>query len=280
MSLSLSLVSTLFNTGTNATDPASSLLTILNGGGAGGAPALDTNPIATLKLAETNSTKAIAQEAKDPNVARDIAAFRAAVAKAPNLKALLTNPIARKVLLTANGLGDSVDFPALAIKALTSDPANAISLVSKLTDTRWLTLSKTFSFFTKGLDVLKAPQIVNDVANGYAQILWQKKQDATTPGLSNALDFRSRASKITSVVQILGDKTLRNVVTTALGLPLQIALQPLDTQERAISTRLDITKFKDPAFVEAFTRRFLLNSVSNAVAAGPAAPTGLVSLLA
>ncbi len=51
---------------------------------------------------------------------------------------------------------------------------------------------------------------------------------------------------------------MRKVVTTALGIPLQIAFQPLQAQEKAISAQLDITKFKDPKFVESFVQRYLL----------------------
>jgi hypothetical protein len=81
--------------------------------------------------------------------------------------------------------------------------------------------------------------------------------------LSNALTFRSEASTITSVDQILGDPVMRDVVTTALGLPLQIAFQPLEAQEKAVSSRLDITQFKDPKFVESFVQRYLLAAGSN-----------------
>ena len=58
--------------------------------------------------------------------------------------------------------------------------------------------------------------------------------------------------------QILGDPVMRSVVTTALGIPEQIAFQPLEAQEKAISSRLDISKFQDPQFVESFTQRYLL----------------------
>ncbi len=95
---------------------------------------------------------------------------------------------------------------------------------------------------------------------------WRQSLDATTPGLSNALSFRQSAGSITSVDQILGDPTLRTVVTTALGIPQQIAFQSLTAQEKAISSQVDITKFKDPKFVESFTQRYL-------IAAGAAAST-------
>ena len=50
------------------------------------------------------------------------------------------------------------------------------------------------------------------------------------------------------------------VVTTALGIPEQIAFQPIGTQEKAITDHVDIKRFKSPAFVEQFTRRYLIQA--------------------
>ena len=57
---------------------------------------------------------------------------------------------------------------------------------------------------------------------------------------------------------MLGDPILRDVVTTGLGLPLEIAIQPLEAQETAITSRVDITQFKNPKFVDQFIDRYLL----------------------
>ena len=277
MSVSLSLSSSVFSSNSDS----NGLLNILYGGSGGsGTASLDPTPLATLRDAEINGKKLTLAEEKDPAVSHDVAAFNAAVAKATSLKALLANPAARKVLLTANGLGDSVEYVALAQKVLASNPADPKSLINRLPDKRWLNLSKTFGFYTAGIANLKSPIVQKDVTEGYAATLWQKQKDLTTPGLSKALEFRARAHTITSALQILGDANLRSVVTTALGLPLDIAIQPLDTQERAITSRLDVKRFQDPKFVETFTHRFLLNSVSNAADAAPTGPTGILSLFA
>ena len=237
--------------------PASNdLLSTLYGGST--AAGSGANPIVALQQAEGSRTKSVAATAKEPAVKRDIAAFRAAVATAPNLKALLANPVARRVLLTANGLGEQTDAVALAQKALASDPADAKSLANQLTDKRWLQTAKTYQFAAKGLAVLRDPKVLDTLASGYAEVSWRKSLDASTPGLSRALDFRDRAGTITSAVQILGDPVLRDVVTTALGLPKEIAVQSLEAQEKAITTRVDLTRFKDAKFVEQFTRRYLL----------------------
>ena len=233
----------LFGSISGTTD---SLLSAIYGTGATGGG----DPIAALKDAEANETK--------DDTARDLAAFKAAVASAKTPADLLANPQALKVLLTANGLGDQVDYTALASKALLSNTNDPNSLANTLTDTRWKTAATTFDFANKGLSVLKDKSTLDSIANGYAQVQWETSLDQATPGLSVALDFKSRAGTITSVDQILGDSNLREAVTTALGIPEQIAFQPLEAQENAISSRVDIKQFKDPAFVEQFTQRYLI----------------------
>lgn len=263
----LSLLSSL-----NSANSTPNLVSILYGGGtlSGG------DPVGALIQAEKNQTKAVATQEKDPETKRDVARFLAAVAKAPDLKTLLADPTARKVLLTANGLGDQTDYTALATKALSSDTTKAGNLASKLSDPRWLSIAKTYDFANKGLSVLKQKGVLDTITSGYAEVQWRESLDKTTPGLSAALDFRSRASTIKNVDQILGDKNLREVVTTALGIPKQIAFQSLQAQEKAISDRVDIAKFKDPKFVEQFTRRYLVEASTAASTDGSSQSTGLL----
>lgn len=250
-----------------------SILTTLYSKGTG----LGSNPITALTTALKQEPKAVDAVAAEPMTKRDVAAFRAALAKAKTPAELLANPDARKVLLTANGLGNQAQYGALATKALLSDTSKPGSLASQLPDARWMTAAKTYDFANQGLAVLKKPGVMDALANGYAEVKWRQGLDQTTPGLSNAIDFRSRAASITSVTQILGDSGLRKVVTTALGIPEQIAFQPLQAQEKAIADRLDITKFKKPAFVEQFTRQYLI-AAGNAANTNTAAASGANAL--
>jgi Protein of unknown function (DUF1217) len=271
MSASISYLPLLFSGSTSA---SSSLLSTLYGS-AGQSILAGQNPIAALQLAEANETKEVARTAKEPEVARDVQAFRAAVGRAKDANALLADPAVLKVLLTANGLSDQIPYTALAKKALLSDPSDSASLVNKLSDARWKTTAQTFQFATKGLAIIQNPKVLDSLANGYAEVAWRQSLDKTTPGLSNALTFRSQASSIASVDQILGDSVLRTVVTTALGIPKQIAFQPLTTQEQAITARLDITKLKDPKFVERFVQRYLVAAGSDST---QSSTTDLMSL--
>jgi hypothetical protein len=254
------------------------LLSAIYGTGSGSAPA-STDPLGDLARAEANSTKDIAQTAAEPQVARDIATFRAAVASAKDPATLLQNPTVLKVLLTANGLADQVPYTALAQKALLSDTTDTSSVADQLPNTAWKSTASTLDFANKGLSVIQDPDVLNTITNGYAEVLWRQSLDTTTPGLSDALTFRSQASSITSVDQILGDPNLRTVVLTALGIPQQIAFQDLGAQEQAISSRLDISQFQDPQFVEKFTQRYLVqnNLALSESASSTSSTTGLAA---
>jgi hypothetical protein len=267
MGTSLSYLTSLYGTAVT-TGTAGDLLSTLYGYGSQSTNSLGQNPVTALASAERNQTQGVKTTAAEPQVKRAVDGFTAAVTSAKSVQQLLANPTVMQVLLTANGLGDQVNYTALAQKALTSDISNPKSLANTLTDTRWKAVVKTYDFANKGLSVIQNPKVISTIANAYAEVTWRQSLDATTPGLSNALTFRGEASTVTSVDQILGDPVMRTVVTTALGVPEEIAFQPLEAQEKAISSRLDITQFKDPKFVESFTQRYLIAANATATNTG------------
>jgi len=261
MSGSTSYLTSLFTASFGTPDP---LLSALYGSGTGSAT---QNPVAALQSAELNETQDIKVTAAQPAVQQAITQFTQAVNSAKSVTQLLNNPAVMNVLLTANGMQDQIGYTALATKALTSDLTNQNSLANQLTDTRWKTLATTYNFAVNGLSSIQTPAAIASIAAAYTKATWEAGEDAVAPGLSNALDFKARASTMTSVDQILGDPTIRSVVTTALGIPQQIAFQDLTAQENAITTRLDITKLQDPKFVETFAQQYLIANSGSASAA-------------
>ena len=231
------------------------------------------NAVAALRQAERGKSRDIARTAAQPEVKRDIAAFRVAVARAGSAEALLRDPAAMKVLLTANGLASHLAHTALARKALLSDINNAASLANKLPDTRWKATAQTYDFAHQGLVVLRDPKVMATLEGAYAEVRWRETLDATTPGLSDALTFRAQAGKIGSALEILGDPILRRVVTTTLGLPQQIAFQTIEAQEKAITARLDVSRLGDSKFAESFAQRFLIARSQDQAAASDDALT-------
>ena len=76
--------------------------------------------------------------------------------------------------------------------------------------------------------------------------------------LADALDFRERAATFKDAIGILGDPVLRRVITTALGIPQEIAFQELPAQEKAITSRLKIERLQERNFVDSLSQRYLL----------------------
>lgn len=234
-----------------------SLLSTLYGSGTSGA-GVSTDPLTALRLATKNRSREVAATAKESQTLRDVTDFRKGVAKAGTIAQALDDPRVLKVLLTANGLADQLPYAALAKKVLLSDPADPKSLVNRLADSRWSAVVSAFQFATKGIDTLRDTAVQTTLADGYAEVAWRRGLEAKTPGLSDALDIRARAKTFTSALQVLGDPVARRVITTALGIPKEIAFQELPTQEKAITTRLDLKRLQDPKFVDGLSQRYLL----------------------
>jgi hypothetical protein len=171
-------------------------------------------------------------------------------------------------------MSDQIGFTALAKQALTSDPNDSNSLANQLTDTRWKTVGQTYNLSSPGaLASLQSPATIASIANAYATATWEANEDKVTPGLSNALAFKAQAATITTVDGVLGNPTVRNVVTTTLGIPQQIAFQTLGAQEKAISSQLDVSQFQDPKFVESFAQRYLIANAAAVAATAAASST-------
>jgi hypothetical protein len=262
-----SYLTTLYGT---TAGTGSSLLDTIYGIGTNSTGASGQSPVQALQQAEQNKTQQVKATAVQADVKTAIAAFTKAVNSAKSVTQLLGNSAVMNVLLTANGMSDQIGYTALATKALTSDLNDSRSLVNTISDTRWKTLAQTYNFAANGLNSIQNTTAIAKIADAYATAIWQKNEDSVTPGLSNALAFKTQASSITSVDQILGNTMMRTVVTTALGVPAQIAFQSLNAQEKAISSRLDVTKFQDPKFVDSFVQRYLIATGANSSSSGTA----------
>lgn len=270
MTVSANYLTTLY---TSALGSAPSLLNTIYGYGTSAASS--ANPVQALQSAERNQAKDVQLAGAQPVAKAAVAEFTKAVTSAKSMAQLLANPAFMRVLLTANQLGDQVGYTALATKALTSKLGDPKSLVNQLPDARWKTLAHAYDFSPAGLANFQKPATIAAIANAYATANWQTDQDNVTPGLSNALAFKAQAASITSVDQILGNMAMRNVVTTTLGIPKQIAFQTINAQEQAISTRIDIKKFQDPKFVETFVQQYLVANaaaVAETAASAPSTP--------
>jgi hypothetical protein len=327
-----------------------------------------------MENASKNEAKQLAQVAKDPTVQKELAHYEKVVKSAKSVDEVLNDPIARKVLMTANGLGAYVNQVALAKKALMSNPDDPNSMAARLasTNSAWLQFAQDYNLAKYGTDRLYdkqdgflgkwtitiqrdgkpvettleiaktvsefgfdedgvfgrtttisakidgeiAPITINDgvvtmsilyedaaehlhittltgtlgkdglsvtgaqkddsnevgtwkavpfYANAIQEVrtnyIAEKRLDmldAQLPGLGSAILFKEIASKLDTPIKILGSALGRDVVTTALGLPKQLALQSIQAQEKAIRQRMDPAKLKSAHFVEQLAQRYLI----------------------
>jgi len=193
-------------------------------------------------------------------------------------KQLIRLPYLIRGSLTANNLSSYIQYPALAQKALLSDPSQSNSLVNQLGNTNLLNTAKSFDFAKNGLAALQNPKVIATLTNAYAEVLWRQSLEKATPGLSNALAFLGQASSIKTVDDILGDPVNRSVVLTALGIPEEVAFQDLTAQEQAVSSRVDVKKFQDPKFVTSITDQYLLTMQQQAQSSATGSGSDLITL--
>ena len=230
----------------------------------------DAIPALRRALAPGAESKALARLAKDPQLARELDAFAKAAAKATDVKAALRDPRILNVLLPALGLPDAVGQPGLALRALTADPTSPDGLLARLPDSRWRAAAATLNLHEKGVEVLRDPKVQASLADGLRRLAWRRELDAGQPGIGDAMLFRERASAATGAYAALADPVVRRVLTTALGLPQAIVVQPIETQARALTARLDLGKLQNPREVAKLAERYVVAAAGGGGAAGGA----------
>jgi hypothetical protein len=222
-----------------------------SGGGASG--------IGALVAAERGKERQIAQVARRPDVARDLARFERLVTEARTPEQLLRRPDAVRVLLSASGLGDQAQNTGLVTRVLMSDlrdPRSVAQQMAKI-NPAWLEAAERFQLASRGLDLVREPEVLAQIKQGFVESRWREGLEQQTPGLSFALEFKARAARLDSAIKILGDPVAREVITVAYAIPREIARQSLVGQERAIEAKLDPARLKQPAFADAVARRYM-----------------------
>jgi hypothetical protein len=116
------------------------------------------------------------------------------------------------------------------------------------------------------LGSLSDPKMLEILTNGFTKYEYRTGLSETNPGMANAVYFSENAKTVKSVYDILGNGVMRRVVLGALGMPDQIAIQPVETQARAVLARLKLADLQDAAKVRALAERYLMAEADKAAA--------------
>lgn len=195
---------------------------------------------------------------KQPSIARDVDYFRENAPKITSIEEFFADRRLMTVALSAYALEDELQYMGRIRKVMSESVSEKDALVNKLIDPRFKALATDFAFGDFGTANLALDSFINKIIDKFKTNEFEKFLGERNPALREAEYFRRNIGAIENTFNILGDKVLRSVVTGALGLPLEIALQSVDKQKDLIDRRVDIADFKDPAFVDKFIRRFLI----------------------
>lgn len=202
--------------------------------------------------------RALERLRREPMQARAMEQFRRAVERAPDIRAALRDPRVLQVLATATGIPEGAQQPGLALRALLEDPTKTESLVNRLPDRRWKAAAESLRLDKRGMDALRDPAVQARLTDGLLRARWREELEANQPGLGDAILFKEAAGRAEGPFAVLGNPVLRRVVSGALGLPPQLAVQSVEAQARALEARLDLSKLKEPKEVQRLAERYLI----------------------
>ncbi|WP_022727341.1 DUF1217 domain-containing protein [Fodinicurvata sediminis] len=232
--------------------------------GVGGSMALGGgDPITQYRTAQSMKDRQMEMVRQDPMVKRDIAEFNKALENAETPEDLLNNRRSMEFLLRGLGMADQIGNDALIRKGFLEDPSKQDALVNRLQDKRYKEGAEMFRFAELGLEAVRNEEFKTKFTESYVQQRYEEKLAETNPAIPDAMAFerivKDSKKDLTNPYNILGDPLLRRVVTTALGLPREIAVQSVEAQARAVTSRMDLSDLKDPQYVDKFVQRFLMN---------------------
>ncbi|MBX5093712.1 DUF1217 domain-containing protein [Rhizobium lentis] len=203
--------------------------------------------------------------------------FAKGIAKVKSLDDFLDDSRLTDLVLKANNL-DPKDYDKATLKKIfTSDPDDKKSYLNTKADARFKDIVAAFNFDKDGnLTRAKIGTIQNKAAEDNTQELYLQQTLETQQGESNdgvrlALYFSRKASSITSIYGILGDRALYQVITTAYSLPSQISGMDVAKQADLINRFVKLEDLQDPKKVDKLLRRFTaMYDVQNSTQQSPA----------
>ena len=195
-------------------------------------------------LERSDPATAMTKFRSSATVERDVKAFKEQLASVKTTEELFKNRRLMGFVLTAYGLETELNYMGRIKGVLMSDLSKPTSVANILKDRRYREIAGDLQMFKTGLDLLKNPATTEKVVDRYVAAQYELSISKENPALREARYFAKNIGKVSNVYEILGDNVLRKVVTSALGLPDQIAIQPIETQAELIKRRLDITQFK------------------------------------
>jgi Protein of unknown function (DUF1217) len=229
-----------------------------------------------------------------PAQQRDEAYFRDKIGKADTAEKLVNDKRLLRIALTAFGLEGDVNSKAFIQKILEGGTLKEGSLANKLADKQYTKLAAAFGYGDYSVPRTRISTFPDEILAQFRARSFETavgEQNNTYRLAMNAeREIPALAGRTIGEnakwFTILGNAPLREVMQTALALPKSFSSIDIDQQVAVLKKRTeaafgssDIAQFKDPAKLEALTRRFLLQSeIQGQASANSPAATALALL--
>jgi hypothetical protein len=201
-------------------------------------------------------SKTLARTAAEPTVTRATQYYLANIGNVKSVKDLVNNDKLYNYVMTAFGLSDMTFAKGLITKVLEGGVSSSKSLANTLNDPRYKALAAAFDFAANGSATTSAASAQQGTVSNYVEQTLETDVGKENQGTQMALYFQRMAPNITSVYNILGDKTLISVAQTAFGISPSTSAQNIDLQAKTLSSFLNVSDLQNPAKLKKFLERF------------------------
>ena len=225
---------------------------------------------------------------------RDEAYFRERIASVRTAEDLVADRRLLSVALGAFGLSDDIDNKYFIKRVLADGTINSDAMANRLSDKRYLELSKAFGFGDFAVPRSQLSDFADKILADYRITRFEEAVGDQNDQLRLALNAERELSELASRnlsgdgkwLTALGSAPLREVLQTAFGLPASFSQIDLDKQITVLKDRAkrylgdsDISQFHESENVQKVVRLYLLRSQTEGFGAGYSPQATALSLL-
>ncbi len=227
----------------------------------------------------------------DATTFRNVDYFKENISSAATAADLVTDRRLLTVALGAFGLSDEIDKKALIRRILEEGTEDSNAFANRINDQRWRDFSERFGYGNFAGPRILLSAFREEIATQYVDRTFEERVGEVDTDIRLAMNFRREIERIAENsspdrvkwLQIMGQRPLRTVMETALGLPTSIGSVDIDQQRDIFMRKAEAifgsnapSIFSDPEAVEnALQQFFLRKEIEN----GPSASTpGMAAL--
>lgn len=256
-------------------------------------PAIGASGIIGWRLLQRTQEAQTAALSSSPRLVRELEYFDENISSATTVDALMDDPILLRITLGAFGLESEIPKKAYIRKVLEDGTDDPDAFANRIRDKRFKDLSEALGYGNIGGTKVLLTTFKVEIKAAFITQQFEEAVGNVDNDLRLALNFTREIGRVASRdnvkdigwFEVMGQAPLRQVVSTALNLPLSTATLDLDKQKELFEDRADrifggkfADVFNDPENVDKAINRFLLLSQLNGTSSSPSISGGSTAL--